>query len=169
MKFLVTPITCAQAAVPVRVQEGACVAAVAGPVSIGRPSWASLTSWIISLAIWLLSAALSSAMAAPGEDPVVLQGKVNYLQLPAAAVATSASIVHRRDLPDNAKAKIARYMAKSFSADTTGIQTEKDVVSTVRTNGNKTTCTQTLAPPPSSDPNSDQVVVIRGDLINICN
>ena len=119
--------------------------------------------------MWLRAAALPSPLPAPGEDPVALQGKVHYLHLPAAAAAASASIVHRRDLPDNAKAKIARYMAKSYSADTSGIQTEKDVVSTVRTNGTKTTCVQSLAPSPSTDPSSDQVVVIRGDLVNICN
>lgn len=163
MKPPVTHLMRVQAERPVRMQGGVRAARAAGPA--GR----SLLPWVISLAVWLLSAALSSAIAAPGEDPVVLQGKVNYLQLPAASAAASSSIVHRRDLPDNAKAKIARYMAKSYSADTSGIQTEKDVVSTVRTNGTKTTCVQSLAPSPSTDPSSDQVVVIRGDLVNICN
>lgn len=112
----------------------------------------------------------AAAVAAPGEDPVVIRGKVSYLQLPTGAAASSSSIVHRRDLPDNAKAKIARYMAKSYAPEALGIQTEKDVVSSVRTQSGRTTCTQTLAPATSSDPSSnDQVVVIRGDLVNICN
>src|SRR5690606_8997776 len=78
------------------------------------------------------------AMAAPGEDPVTVNGKVSYLQLPTARPGGSADIVHRRDLPDHAKAKIARYVARAYAPDLMGVQTEKDVVSAVHTNGTRT-------------------------------
>ncbi|WP_139182702.1 hypothetical protein [Oryzisolibacter propanilivorax] len=120
----------------------------------------------------LVSGAIFSnfVLAAPGEDPVMLTGRVNYMQFPTARPAGSSNIVYRQNLPDNAKAKIARYIARSYSPDTSGIQTEKDVVSAVQTNATRTTCVQTLAPAGNGSPaaSSDQVVVIRGDLVNIC-
>jgi len=100
---------------------------------------------------------------------VTLVGKVSYLQLPTARPAKSSDITHRNDLPDGSKAKIARYMAKSYGPSAGDMLTEKNVVSSVQTNAGRTTCVQTLAPG-SGNPNtrSDQVVVIRGDLVNIC-
>lgn len=123
---------------------------------------------LVSLAAGLAFAGL--AAAAPGEDPVVVNNRVSYLQLPTARPAGSSAMVQRTDLPDNSKAKIARYIAKSYAPDTQGMQTEKDVVSSVRTSGTRTTCVQSLAPSGGvQQPGSDQVIVVRGDLVNICN
>lgn len=120
----------------------------------------------------MLASATTCALAAPGEDPVQILGKVNYLQIPTAPRSVSGSIVYKTGMPDYAKAKIAHYVAKSFSADTSGISTEKDVVSSVQTNGmGGVTCVQTVqptAPAAGAAMGQDQVVVIRGDLVNIC-
>lgn len=108
--------------------------------------------------------------AAPGEDPVVIGNRVQYLQLPTQAPARSTSITYNRGgLPDDMQAKIARYSAQAYTPTPSGISTEKDVVQSVRTNGTQTTCTQGVASGASTSPSGDQVVVIRGDLINICN
>jgi hypothetical protein len=75
-------------------------------------------------------------------------------------------------MPDDAKAKIAHYVARSYSADTGNVKTNKDVVSSVQTNSmGATTCVQSIqpsAPQPGGGMGQDQVVVIRGDLVNIC-
>ena len=122
----------------------------------------------------MLAGASTCTLAAPGEDPVQINSRVSYLQLPTGPRAVSASIQHRTGMPDDAKAKIAHYVAKAYSADTSGISTEKDVVSSVQTNskGGGITCVQSLQPTtagPRGGMGKDQVVVIRGDLVNICN
>ena len=116
------------------------------------------------------------AAAAPGEDPVVIQGRVSYLQLPTAAPARSGDINYRRDVPDDMQAKVARYTAKAYSSYDTNVKTDRDVVQSVKTNGLQTTCTQSVgsvtAPAGAGGVklgNNDQIVVLRGDLVNICN
>ena len=125
------------------------------------------------LIVVMLVGATTCALAAPGEDPVHINGKVSYLQMPTAPRSLSSGIVYKTGMPDDAKAKIAHYVAKSFSADTTGILTEKNAVSSVQTNSlGGVTCVQTVqpsAPGAGATMGQDQVVVIRGDLVNICN
>ena len=128
-----------------------------------------------AFAATMLWAAAGLAYAGPGEDPVVIGNKVQYLQLPTQAPARSTSITYNRGgVPDDMQAKIARYSAQAYTPTPTGISTEKDVVQSVRTNGTQTTCVQGLAPTTptqggSAGVSGEQVVVIRGDLINICN
>ncbi len=120
----------------------------------------------------MLASTQGFAQGAPGEDPVQISGKVSYLQMPTAPRTASGSIVYRTGMPDDAKAKIAQYVAKSYSADTGNVKTNKDVVSSVQTNSmGGTTCVQTLQPTTTAGRGAmgqDQVVVIRGDLVNIC-
>ena len=91
-----------------------------------------------------LLAAGSIAQTAPGVDTVSISKPVTYLQVPTARVAPSGDIHYDQTLPDNLSAKVARYTAKAFSADTTGIYTEKDVMQTVKTQGSKVTCSQSV-------------------------
>lgn len=121
---------------------------------------------------FVLAVACSWATAAPGEDPVQISSRVNYLQMPTAPRAGSTDIRHRTGMPEDVRAKMAHYTARAYAPDTSGILTEKDVVSSVRTNSNgATTCVQTIQPSASASDHmgrGEQVVVIRGDLINIC-
>lgn len=120
----------------------------------------------------MLASACTCALAAPGEDPVQINSRINYLQMPTGPRAGSTDIRHRTGMPEDVRAKMARYTAQAYSPNTTGILTEKDVVSSVKTNGmGTTTCVQTVqptAPGSGGAKGEDQVVVIRGDLINIC-
>lgn len=113
------------------------------------------------------------AVSAPGEDPVTISGRVTYLQLPTAPAARSSSLEYRRDIPDDIAAKVSRYTAKAFSPNIGGIQTEKDVVQSVQTNGTQTTCYQSIGSVSAAGKpniqNNEQIVVLRGDVINICN
>ena len=120
----------------------------------------------------VLAGAPAYAQRVPGEDPVQIHGKVSYLQMPTTPRSVSSSIVYRTGMPDDAKAKIAHYVAKAYSANTDNVKTNKDVVSSVQTNSmGATTCVQSIqpsAPTTGGGKNNDQVVVIRGDLVNIC-
>lgn len=113
--------------------------------------------------------------AAPGEDPVTITGRVTYLQLPTSPLARSGNLEYRKDMPDDMAAKVSRYTAKAYTPNTGDIKTEKDVVQSVQTNGTQTTCYQSVGSVSAASgqgvktTGKDQVVVLRGDLINICN
>jgi hypothetical protein len=114
-----------------------------------------------------------SAQSVPGEDPIQLQNKISIQMLPLAGPPRSGSLNFATDMPDWQKAKISRYEAKAFSANTDGILTEKDVVNTASSDGFKTTCTQSIGSTSGNTGSgvkpTQQVVVLRGDLVNICN
>ena len=119
----------------------------------------------------------ASAQNVPGEDPVRLDKRINIQMLPIGSAPRSGYINYSTDMPAWQKAKISRYEAKAFSGNPAGILTEKDVVNTATSDGFKTTCTQsigsnTTAPGITTGagfkPNQ-QIVVLRGDLVNICN
>ena len=123
-----------------------------------------------------LLAAGSIAQTAPGMDTVTISKPVTYLQVPTARVAPSGTIHYDQTLPDNVAAKVARYTAKAYSSYDTNVKTDRDVVQSVKTNGLQTTCTQSVASvtaPAGANGltmnSQDQIVVLRGDLVNICN
>ena len=124
----------------------------------------------------VLGAPLANAQA-PGEDPVTISKPVSYLQLPTVRQQPSGDIHYTETLPSDIAAKVGRYTAEAY-APTPGsnVKTERDVVQSVKTNGLYTTCNQSVASTTgaaasgSRTPNSqDQIVVLRGDMINICN
>lgn len=118
------------------------------------------------------------AHAAPGEDPLVFSDPVQFTSAPGARFQTSGNMDASLQLPAWMKAKMTRYTAKAFSvtADDGTIYTDNDVINTTQTNGFKTTCVQEVGSI-SGDAalgtrygpgQRDQVVVLRGDLVNIC-
>lgn len=116
------------------------------------------------------------AQSAPGEDPLVLTKKVSPSGLPLGNQPRSTGIDKPPELPSWMRAKVSRYTAKAYSANTAGIYTDADVVTTVTTNGFRRSCTQEIATQTANARTSgfgpqaqDQVVVLRGDLVNICN
>ncbi len=128
----------------------------------------------LGVLLWILAPiAPATALAAPGEDPVTITGRVTYLQLPTAPAVRSGNVQYRKDLSDDIAAKVSRYTAKAYSPNLGQIKTEKDVVQAVKTNGTQTTCYQSIgsvsAPSGVQTMNNEQVVVLRGDVINICN
>jgi hypothetical protein len=120
----------------------------------------------------------NSALAAPGEDPLVLSGPVSFISAPGGRFQPSGTLDGNLQLPAWMKAKMSRYTAKAFSAtaDDGSIYTNADVINTTSTTGFKTTCVQEVGSN-SGDAalgtrygpqQRDQVVVLRGDLVNIC-
>ncbi|AVP57742.1 hypothetical protein [Pulveribacter suum] len=126
----------------------------------------------------LLVVASQTASAAPGEDPIALEKKVNVQMQPLPTAARSSYIYYEQGIPAWQQARITRYVAKAFSSDTTGIYTEKDVVHAVDTKGSQVVCSQSVGSnvaaagsakgSPGVKTTGDQVVVLRGDLVNIC-
>ncbi len=128
-------------------------------------------------AVALQTSWLAVAQNAPGEDPIRLESKVIIQGLPNGSAPRSGNISPVAEIPPWQRAKIARYEAKAFSGNKGDILTEKDVVNTAASDGFKTTCTQNIGsvvnPPGITTgagvkPNQ-QIVVLRGDLVNICN
>lgn len=132
-------------------------------------------SLAIALLLWL-PAPWALAQSAPGEDPVVLTQKTVPTGLPLNNQPRSTGLDRSTDLPAWMRAKVSRYTAKAYSADTRGIVTEADAVTSASADGFRRTCTQEIATRTTGQnagrygPQAqDQIVVLRGDLVNICN
>ncbi|WP_027995006.1 hypothetical protein [Simplicispira psychrophila] len=130
---------------------------------------ATFVAWCATTLVWA---------QAPGEDPVVLGKKLIIQMMPTAPPQASGNLDSNGGTPSWLRARIARYEAKAYSADTAGILTNNDVVTTANAQGMQKTCVQevgsnTLSGSSTSTarygPNqAPQVVVLRGDLVNIC-
>ena len=125
------------------------------------------------------SSAATPLLAGPWEDPISLDRPVHYLKLPNYATQKSTTLQKADGMPASLRAKVARYQAKAKSAmngDGT-IYTEKDVISKSSGNALHRTCVQEVASntyattpgaPVAKKGQGDQIVVLRGDVINIC-
>lgn len=128
----------------------------------------------------LLIAAVASpcTMAAPGEDAIVLLGPVKYTLMPGPPPQRSGGIDANQGIPAWMQARMSRYTAKAFSAtaDDGTIFTDSDVVTSVEADGLRKTCVQEVASNTGNGemgtrygPNKqEQIVVLRGDLVNVC-
>jgi len=130
---------------------------------------------LAAAAFLALGAAPAGAQAqnAPGEDPLVLNGRVEHLNMPWAKAAPSKGLDTMTDIPVGIQAKVTRYLAKSMSNNTEGIHTDADVITTNTAQGMRRTCTQEIASNTATgsngvNTNAPQIVVLRGDLINAC-
>jgi hypothetical protein len=132
----------------------------------------------------LLSASDAFAQRAPGEDPLKIDGKVSHLALPAGPAPKPIGLDGTGELPAWLRAKAARFEAKVYSAsvDDGSISSDNDVNATTTTQGVRRSCTQEVgsntqtgaaagraASSGTTRTNANQqIVVLRGDLVNIC-
>ena len=115
---------------------------------------------------------------APGEDPVILTKKLTVQMQPTGAATPSSNLDGNTSMPAWLRARIARYEAKAFSEDTSGVLTNNDVVTTANAQGMQKTCVQEVGSNTVSSGTANtarygttaapQVEVLRGDLVNIC-
>ena len=131
----------------------------------------------VKLSFLLLTPFLAHAQLAPGEDPVYLNQKIVVNMLPINNTMRSTPLQNSTGAPAWMDARIARFEAKAYSIDTTGIYTDSDVKTTTITDGIKKTCIQDVGSSIAAASNSagkfgampqDQIVVLKGDLVNIC-
>ena len=126
----------------------------------------------------VMCSSIATADPAPGEDTITLHNRVSFNMLPVNTPARSPANTNPQEIPAWLDAKLARYQAKAFSADTNGIVTDKDVVTSITNDGVRKTCTQDIASNVGSSAGAagsrlgiksdPQIVVMRGDLVNIC-
>jgi hypothetical protein len=125
----------------------------------------------------------SLAQRIPGEDPLTMNGPVSFMSLPSGGNPRSTGLDTHTDMPAWLKAKVARFEAKAYSAglDDGTLLSDNDVNTTNTTQGVRRTCRQDVGSvqasgigrAPTSGNNartnaSQQIVVLRGDLVNIC-
>ena len=131
----------------------------------------------VKLSFLLLTPMLANAQLAPGEDPVYLNQKVVVNMLPINNAVRSTPLENSSEIPAWMDARIAKFQAKAYSLDTTGIYTDSDVKTTTITDGFRKTCIQDVGSTIAAASNSagkfgampqDQIVVLKGDLVNIC-
>jgi hypothetical protein len=131
----------------------------------------------VKLSFLLLMPVLANAQLAPGEDPVYLNQKVVVNMLPVNNTMRSTPLQNLTGVPAWMDARIAKFQAKAYSIDTTGIYTDSDVKTTTMTDGFRKTCIQDVGSTIAAASNSvgkfgampqDQIVVLKGDLVNIC-
>jgi hypothetical protein len=131
----------------------------------------------VKLSFLLLTPIFANAQLAPGEDPVYLKEKVVVNMLPINNTMRSTPLQNSAGVPAWMDARIAKFQAKAYSLDTTGIYTDSDVKTTTITDGIKKTCIQDVGSTIAAASNSagkfgampqDQIVVLKGDLVNIC-
>ena len=127
------------------------------------------------LSVGIFSSELVLAQIRPGEDPVTLTKRVSTMQLPDGGVVKSKPL-DSAEMPASLRAKVARFEAKSKSGETSGFSSDKDVTRKSSSDGFKKTCIQdvgsntatTSQPGRPGQANNQQIVVLRGDLVNIC-
>jgi hypothetical protein len=81
-----------------------------------------------------------------------------------------------QEIPAWLDAKLARFQAKAFSANTEGVLTDHQVTNTTLQDGLRKTCIQDIGSSTATNTASNrygprleaQIVVLRGDLVNIC-
>lgn len=135
---------------------------------------------------WLLATTVAHlltvhlAHAAPGEDTIQLKGPVKYVGSPGSQQPPSGGMDGPTDIPAWMRARITRYTAKAFSitGQDGSIYTDSDVVTTTQVDGLRKTCVQEVgsntvpadgAMGTRYGPSTrEQVVVLRGDLVNVC-
>jgi hypothetical protein len=119
----------------------------------------------------------AGAQNAPGEDPVVLVKRVAVQMLPTGAARVSTPLESVTDMPSWVKAKVVRYEARSNSDIAAGFLSDGDVTRSATSDGFRKTCIQEVgssSTPPAQGagrngvPANQQIVVLRGDLVNIC-
>ena len=131
----------------------------------------------ISLASICIVCTQAYAQSGPGEDPINLT-KVSKLELrPTAPTQVSGSLDPLFGMQGWLKARVTRYEARAYSDNASDtIVTENDAVTTASAQGLRKTCVQEVGSTSSGATSfgkygpkgAAQIVVLKGDLVNIC-
>lgn len=138
-----------------------------------------LTISRLALLTLISASTVAFSQAVPGEDPLLLSSPTHFQGIPLGGAPRSGDLKKNPDLKGSLKAKIARLEAKAFSATDDNILTDEDVISASATQGVRRVCRQDVGSTSTSgignNPttragrgSTEQIVVLRGDLVNIC-
>ncbi|EWS64830.1 hypothetical protein Y695_01925 [Hydrogenophaga sp. T4] len=134
---------------------------------------------------WLLAITMTNllyaqiAHSAPGEDTIQLNGPVKYVAMPGAPRQQSAGMDGPTDIPAWMRARINRYVAKAFSATARWIHLHRQrcgddgpdrrLAKNLRSGSRIQHRSRWRQLGSRYGPQAqDQVVVLRGDLVNVC-
>ncbi len=131
--------------------------------------------WLLSIAGYMCCMGSAFAQNAPGEDPITFLKQTKLESRPAAASPQSTGLDPLFGLPGWLNARVTRYTARAYSDQTGDVLTENDAVTTASAQGLKKVCVQEVGSTPSDTgfgkygpKGAAQVVVLKGDLVNIC-
>lgn len=136
----------------------------------------SALALLTTAAISLLSAQGAALAQAPGQDAIVLATPPSVATGSGSPERAGKGLEARQDMAMSLKAKIARYTALSMSKGE-GNKATQTIEQRAESVGFNKTCVQDIASNPDSAGLSsgrfgpraqDQVVVLRGDFINVC-
>lgn len=116
------------------------------------------------------------AQSAPGEDPITLLKQTKLDARPTAPGQQSTGLDPLFGLPGWLHARVSRYEARAYSDIAGNILTENDAVTTASAQGLKKVCIQEVGSTSSESTGfgkygpkgAPQIVVLKGDLVNIC-
>lgn len=131
----------------------------------------------VSLAWACILCTTAFAQTAPGEDPINLTKVAKFDARPTAPQQLSGSLDPLFGMQGWLKARVARYEARAYSDNASDtIVTENDAVTTASAQGLKKVCVQEVGSTSSGATSfgkygpkgAAQIVVLKGDLVNIC-
>lgn len=115
------------------------------------------------------------AQNAPGEDPITLSKQTKFDARPTASSQQSTGLDPLFGLPGWLNARVTRYTARAYSDQAGDVLTENDAVTTASAQGLKKVCVQEVGSSSSESgfgkygpKGAAQIVVLKGDLVNIC-
>jgi hypothetical protein len=116
------------------------------------------------------------AQNAPGEDPITLLKPTKIDARPTAAGPQSTGLDPLFGLPGWLHARVSRYEARAYSDVVGNVLSDNDVVTTASAQGLKKVCVQEVGSTASDSTGfgkygpkgAPQIVVLKGDLVNIC-
>lgn len=135
-----------------------------------------IRSFVAIVMIYAISLAVF-AQSAPGEDPISMTKVTKTESRPGGPAQQSGGLDPLFGMPGWLKARVSRYEARAYSDNATDtIVTENDAVTTASAQGLKKTCVQEVGSSSSSaagfgkygPKGAPQIVVLKGDLVNIC-
>lgn len=156
-----------------------CIARVTRRGSVPSLFECVSTGFVIGL-LCGLSTAQPAVAGVPGEDPIMVIKRIAPPMGPALASARSTPMSPPPVAPAWLEAKVARLEAKAWGLDTGNLLTDRNVLASASSDGLRKVCVQDIgsavnAAGANSGAGANglrntepQIVVLKGDLVNIC-
>jgi hypothetical protein len=137
-----------------------------------------IASTLVLFAVFFLMSAAANAQHAPGEDPIAVSGPPRMLGGGGAQTnVPSAGLEVNANGPSHVRAKLARYEARAFAPDgEQEVATDNDTNNLLVAQGARKTCVQEIGSNVKTPQTfnrygpkaQEQIVVLRGDAVNVC-
>lgn len=131
---------------------------------------------LLCLATGIFAHTAAIAQNAPGEDPIIYTKQTKFDARPGTTNAPSTGLDPLFGMQGWLQARVTRYEARAYSDQYGSVLTENDAVTTASAQGLKKVCVQEVGSGTADNSSFNrygpkgaaQVVVLKGDLVNIC-